>query len=169
MRAAPLVVVVGVAVLVGATDASGVHKSVSANAAPRPGRATPATRQCPTPAARAIHAGELVAALRKLVPKYPPYGNMTNQLGEKAWRGYVVVSEFNLGWPRWMGLTYPQTYRRSAVHACGARVADASWVVIIQFPRSQALDLSTSAAYIVRTDRGLTIWREQLVKPQGWK
>ena len=94
---------------------------------------------------------------------------MTNQQGGGAWRGYVVVSEFNLGWPRYAGLTYPQTYRRSAVRACGTRVANASWVVIIQFPRSQAADLSTSAAYIVRTVQGLTIWRDQLVRPQGWK
>ena len=139
---------------------------VLASAASQAGRAA-ATRHCPTPAARAVHAGELIPALRKLVPKR--YGNMTNQQGGGAWRGYVVVSEFNLGWPRWAGLTYPQTYRRSAVRACGSRVANASWVVIIQFPRSQAADLSTSAAYIVRTARGLAIWRDQLVKPQGWK
>jgi hypothetical protein len=134
--------------------------------ASRPGRAA-ATRHCPIPAARAVHAGELIPALRRLVPKR--YGDMTNQQGRGAWRGYVVVSEFDLGWPRYAGLTLPPTYRKSAVRACGARVASASWVVIIQFPRSQAADLSTSAAYIVRTVRGLTIWRDQLVRPQGWK
>jgi hypothetical protein len=139
---------------------------VLASAASQPGRAA-AGRHCPTPAARSVRAGELIPALRRLVPKR--YGNMTNQQGRGAWRGYVVVSEFNLGWPRYAGLTYPPAYRRSAVRACGARVADMSWVVILQFPRSQAADLSTSAAYIVRTAQGLTIWRDQLVKPQGWK
>ena len=94
---------------------------------------------------------------------------MTNQEGGDAWRGYTVISEFDLGWPLYAGLTYPQPYRRSAVRACGSRVADRSWVVIIQFPRSQAADLSTSAAHIVRTPHGLTIWRDQHVKHQGWK
>ena len=90
---------------------------------------------------------------------------MTNQSGLGAWRGYQVVSLFDLGWPRWAGPTYPQIYRRSAIRACGARVADRSWVVIIQFPNSQAADLSTSAAYIVRAGRGLMIWRDQIVHP----
>lgn len=139
---------------------------VVGSAASQPGRAA-TKRLCPIPARRTVHASELIPALRKLVPKH--YANMTNQQGRGAWRGYTVVSEFDLDWPRYAGLTYPQTYRRSAVRACGKRVADKSWVVIIQFPRSQAADLSTSAAYIVRTSRGLTIWRDQLVKPQGWK
>jgi hypothetical protein len=90
---------------------------------------------------------------------------MTNQSGRGAWRGYDVVAEYQLGWPNGAGPVYPQIYRRSAVRACGSRVADSSWVVIIGFPRSQAAIYGTSAAYITRTARGLVIWRDQWVDP----
>ena len=90
---------------------------------------------------------------------------MTNQQGRGAWRGYQVLAEFTLGWPRWAGAIYPQKYRTSAVRACGSRVAGLSWVVIIGFPRAAAADLGTDAAYLVRTAHGLTIWRDQLVQP----
>jgi hypothetical protein len=90
---------------------------------------------------------------------------MTNQSGRGAWRGYDVVAEYQLGWPNGAGPTYPQIYRRSAVRACGARIADSSWVVILQFPRSQSAVYGTSAAYIVRTAHGLIIWRDQVVHP----
>jgi hypothetical protein len=90
---------------------------------------------------------------------------MTNQSGLGAWHGYNVVSEVALGWPRWAGPTYARIYRKAAVQACGARVADMSWVAIIQFPRAQSAFLGTSAAFIVRTRHGLTIWRDQVVHP----
>jgi hypothetical protein len=90
---------------------------------------------------------------------------MTNQSGSGAWRGYDVVSEFWLGWPRWAGATYSRIYRTAAVRACGARVADRSWVVIVQFPRAQSAYLGTSAAYLIASGHGLTIWRDQVVHP----
>lgn len=136
--------------------------AVIGSAASQPGRAA-GTRDCPKPSGRPVTAAELIPALRRLVPKH--YGDMTNQSGRGAWRGYDVAAEFWLGWHNSRGRIYPQLYRRSALRACGARVADSSWVVIIEFPRSQTAVYGTSAAYITRAARGLVIWRDQIVHP----
>lgn len=86
---------------------------------------------------------------------------MTNQAGRGAWRGYEVLAEFTLGAP--MRIT--RSYRAAALRACGARVTERSWVVIISFPRAQSVLYATSAAYLVRTARGVALWRRRFVQP----
>ena len=86
---------------------------------------------------------------------------MTNQAGGGAWRGYETLAEFTLARP----MRLDHTYRAVAVRACGIRVADRSWVAIISLPHAQTVYDGTSAAYLVRTARGITIWRNRFIQP----
>lgn len=116
-------------------------------------------RNCPKPAGRPLRAGEITRALRRLIPKQ--YGSMTNQSGGGAWRGYEVLGEFTLAWP----MRLAQSYYAKAARTCRTQVANHSWVAIINFPRAQSAVYGTSAAYLVRTNHGIVIWRSQFVRP----
>lgn len=86
---------------------------------------------------------------------------MTNQAGRGAWRGYETLAEFTLAGQMQLG----HGYRTIAVRVCGLRVAERSWVAILSFPRAQTVYDGTSAAYLVRTAHGITIWRTRFVRP----
>jgi hypothetical protein len=128
--------------------------------------ATPAAvaARCPTAvgsvAAAERGVGDVAVALPRLVPRV--YADMTNQSGGGAWRGYIVLGLISLGPDRVQ--TLGRRYRSRAERACGARVADRSWVALITFPNAGSARFGGSVAYLAPTRRGWIIWRTEVVR-----
>jgi hypothetical protein len=57
-------------------------------------------------------------------------------------------------------------YLRKAVHACGERSAERSWIVFVWLPNAPFANIAIRALYVVRTAHGWKPWYET-VAPTG--
>jgi hypothetical protein len=102
----------------------------------------------------------LARVIRREVPR--AFGEMTNQAGPGAWRGYWPVAALSLN-PAHADFTPVRAYRRAAVAKCGLKVAARSWVVLIQFPDAASAQQGDGVAFLARTPAGWRIWGTTVV------
>lgn len=88
------------------------------------------------------------------------YGDLTNQEGGEAWRGFTVEGTLRLGDRYPLGRAARRLERRLhavALRLCGQEVAGRSWAVLVHFPNaSNAVGLQ--AVYLARTRDGWRVW-----------
>jgi len=92
-----------------------------------------------------------------LVGELVGLSDMTNQSGRGAWRGYRILKVFSLGLDTRRDPAYAPL-RKPAVKRCGSHAADATWVVLLQFPNAQTIPDSESTAYFVHLRSGWRFW-----------
>lgn len=103
------------------------------------------------------------AALTREVPVV--YAKKRSQ-GSVAWKNYQVALVAPL-LPSWLPepkLT--KNYRRAVERRCGASLAEASWVVLLDFPEC-TIPCSQSVAFLARRRSGWHIWWHIDRSPNG--
>lgn len=150
-----VVALVAFGLLVASTAATGITSAAN----PSDGRGERARSvQCPValpPDASA--AREVATAVQaELLGGYPPTTNVSE------FQGFRVVAIGSLAQdaqPADIQTFFGTPYHGIAAHACGATVADRSWVVFVYFPKlSWSADMSQGIDYVARTDTGWHIW-----------
>lgn len=80
----------------------------------------------------------LADALRRSIPHV--FGDMTNQQGGGAWKGYFVGSMFSLAPGALEAMRHPPAYWGRAHHfaerRCSNQIADRSWAADVSFPNA---------------------------------
>jgi hypothetical protein len=80
----------------------------------------------------------LTRALRRSIPRF--FGDMTNQQGPGAWRGYHIESMFSLDVGTFDLSSRPPHFwdraRHYAQRRCGRRTASRSWAAVVSFPNA---------------------------------
>ena len=99
---------------------------------------------------------EVAAATRRLVPHVYVIGN---QAGRARVTGKFLIIRGVL----WLAPDIPRVpgtefFRRIAERRCGRRVAEASWVVVLEFPDAQTASASRGISFLVKTRRGWRLW-----------
>jgi hypothetical protein len=114
---------------------------------------------CPRDTAVSVQTPATVErAVLRLVPN--EYRRLRS-MGRPAWPHAQVVGVVSLV----RRLYAPQPPLRAlAVRLCGAKVADASWVVFLQFPWCQ-LPCSEDTAFAAHTRTGWRIWYSEFRRP----
>jgi hypothetical protein len=111
-----------------------------------------------TPAAYRAEAA--LGAVRRLVPH--EYARLSS-MGHPAWRHFEVLGLTFLA-PTYVIPHPAPRYRSLARRLCGARVADWSWAVQLDFPECQ-IPCSEDVALLTLTRGGWRIWYSEFRRP----
>jgi hypothetical protein len=131
--------------------------AVAASPAPAAAR-SPLPFSCPVVTETAAKPERVLAAARQLVPH--EYARLRS-MGRPAWQHFQIQALVQLS-RRIYGPQPP--LRRLAVRLCGARVADRTWALSLQFPECQ-IPCSEDVALVAPTLRGWRIWYSAFRRP----
>jgi hypothetical protein len=155
-----LIAALGVAAAAGA---AGTGVAVAINHGP--GAAAHGTRHHSSRCPKALQPGRqayfsVARAVRREVPRVFP-NRPRYHFSNHGYRVWGALSLAQRGTPDTSGFPRAQLLRKAS-RACGAQVADRSWVVAIDFPGAPAVTLATYVTYLARTKSGWRFWYDWL-------
>ena len=125
---------------------------------PHPGRSAH-IRSCPTPPLLGSDGDEAVSAARRALPKT---FRLKNQLGDVH---FTRANARLLAVAPLIPLLHPipgaATWRREAMSACGAKVAERSWVVEFDFITAPTVATGEGVMFLAKTTSGWRVWRHR--------
>jgi hypothetical protein len=88
---------------------------------------------------------------------------MSNAIGNQASRARVTGKFLIIRSVLWLAPDVPRVpgtrfFREIAERRCGRRVAEASWVVVLEFPDAQSISASRGISFLAKTKRGWRLW-----------